>query len=142
MPRNYRRVSATEVPYVLRDDRALPEAEQARWVLAVPPNTVFAEFCDEFLGHPNGSNVAAVERFLVRMENHPDGSSCGAAGSPARSAYVGTLAFGVVRELSNEISRIAMLTETERKNSDSPSASSPTTGGTDAAAGSASPPTP
>jgi len=122
-----------EVRYVLEQDRAASPAPV--WVLLNPGAREWAEFQNGLADQQYTADVVAVERFVARLEGHPDAAALGAPGSKERAAYVDALPVKLIKELALEIAALAWLGEPLRKNSDSPSASSGTPGGDDAAAG-------
>jgi hypothetical protein len=141
MTRTLRRTLGQEVRYTLPRDADLPAAERPVFVLRVPTTSAFADLVDGIAG-AQASNVAAVIRFVDRLEQHPDAEAFGAAESPARRAYVDAMTLLDVVDLARAIGELAYLTEDERKNSDSPSASRTTADGASDAASSTPAPTP
>lgn len=131
MPRSLRRPARAPFPYVLEADRSLPTAEQPRWIVRPPTGREYAEICDQ------GGNatvlVECVVRCVEQLENHPDTAAFGRPQSAEREAFVDQLDVQVIRELGNAVAN-TMLSEGDRKNSDSPSVSGAPTGGAPAAA--------
>lgn len=134
-PRALRRTLSQEVRFTLPRDADRPAAERPVFVLQVPTTTAFAELVDTIPG-AQAANVAAVVRFVARLEQHPDAEAFGAAGTPARQAYVDAMGLFDVAAIAGAIGELAYLSEDERKNSDSPSGSATTPDGGNGAAAS------
>lgn len=109
-----RRKPRDPFPYVLAADRALPEVEQPRFVIAPPSSRIWTEIIDGSLGS-NGALLDAVIRCVDRLENDPDAGAFGRPGSEERKAYVDEMDIVVIRELGTAVAE-TLLSETDRKN--------------------------
>jgi hypothetical protein len=113
-PKQKRRKPRTPYPYVLQADRELPEGDRPRFIIVPPTDRVWADLMDAASGN-HGVLLDAVITCVDRLENDPEATEFGTAGSEARKTYVDEMDITVIRELGNEIAG-TLLSETDRKN--------------------------